>query len=353
MKELELAKKYQIFSCKAGSHSYGTQTEHSDIDIRGIFIAPPEYILGCLKTVEQVEIPGEDTVIYELAKFVKLAAECNPNIIELLFTEDDNILFINPAFKTLRDNRHLFLSRKAKFTFSGYAMAQMKRIKGHNRWIENPQPEDAPDLLDFAKLILPHGIVTSGHAVEGFLGVFLVKVNATVFRVYSSSSFSKPPLSADRKNLQYIESDVARLDQAEDLEFYGTLIVQQDTYRIQHRMWKEYWQWKKNRNEARAKLEEHHGYDTKHAMHLMRLLRMSHEILRDGKVIVRRPDAEELLAIRNGSFNYDQLVETAERMHEELEELYEKSTLPHSVNKDEINSLYIEVVQEYWKSVGL
>lgn len=51
-----------------------------------------------MKTVEQVEVPGE-----------------------LLFTDDDSILFIDPAFETFRANRHLFLSKKAKFTFSGYA----------------------------------------------------------------------------------------------------------------------------------------------------------------------------------------------------------------------------------------
>jgi len=353
MKELELAKEHQIFLCRAGSHAYGTNSAHSDIDTRGIFIAPPEYILGCMKTVEQVELPGEDTVIYELAKFVKLAADCNPNIIELLFTDEENILFIDPAFEQLREHRKLFLSRKAKFTFSGYAMAQMKRIKGHNKWIENPQPEESPELLNFATLILPNGDVVPGQSVESFVNVFLVKVNATTFRVFAATNFSKPPLSADGKNIQYIDVDVSRLDQAENLEFYGTLIVQQETYRIQHRMWKDYWGWKRNRNEARAKLEEHHGFDTKHAMHLMRLLRMSHEILREGKVIVRRPDAQDLLAIRDGSFNYAQLVETAERMDAELDDLYEASTLPHTVDKEAINDLYIQVVRDYWSRVGL
>lgn len=353
MNAQELASKYQIFRCISGSHGYGMSTPKSDTDIRGCFIAPPEYVLGCLKTIEQVEVSGEDTVIYELAKFVKLALACSPNIIELLFTGEENILFIDPAFETLRAHRHLFLSKKAKFTFSGYAMAQMKRIKGHNKWIEQPQPEKAPELLDFATLILPSGDVIDGKAVEGFANVFLVKVNATVFRIYAASNFSKPPLSADRKNIQYIDVDVERLSQAENLEFCGTLIVQQETYRIQHRMWKDYWTWKKNRNPVRAALEEKHKFDVKHAMHLMRLLRMSHEILRDGEVIVRRPDAEELLAIRDGAFDYDQLVETAERMDAELEELYEKSTLPHSADKEAINNLYMNVVKDYWTRFGL
>ena len=136
MNTQELAEKYQIFRCVSGSHGYGTATSHSDTDTRGIFIAPPEYTLGCLKTVEQVEVPGEDTVIYELAKFIRLAVNCNPNLIELLFTEEENILFIDPAFEKLRAHRDLFLSKKAKFTFSGYAMTQMKRIRGHHKWIE-------------------------------------------------------------------------------------------------------------------------------------------------------------------------------------------------------------------------
>ncbi len=232
-------------------------------------------------------------------------------------------------------------------------MAHMKRIKGHNKWINAPQPEKPPELLDFATLILPNGDVIDGKAVEGFANVFLVKVNATVFRIYAASNFSKSPLSADRKNIQYIDVDAERLSQAENLEFRGTLIVQQETYRIQHRMWKEYWQWKKNRNPARAQLEEKHGYDCKHASHLIRLLRMSHEILRDGEVIVRRPDAEELLAIRDGAFDYQQLVETAERMDAELEELYEKSTLPHSADKEAINNLYMNIVKDYWTRFGL
>ena len=445
MKELELAKKYQIFLCRAGSHAYGTNSAHSDVDTRGIFIAPPEYTLGCLKTVEQVELPGEDTVIYELAKFIKLAAEANPNIIELLFTGEENILFMDPAFAKLREHRQLFLSKKAKFTFSGYAMAQMKRIRGHHKWIEQEhrgveklrklwtdgkiteewlrnrfsegvvkkvisenqtskrhrggiitrhettpsgnkvtyitaddagqeqgQPamdeyledqdirlisECAPELLDFATFITPKGVLVKGVALESNIAygdAFLVKVNATTFRIFHSPHFKKPILSEDRKNIQFVDISEDKLSaRLEGAEFLGTLIVQQDTYRVQHRMWKEYWQWKKNRNPARAELEEKYGFDCKHASHLIRLLKMSHEILRDGEVIVRRPDAEELLAIRDGAFDYDQLVETAERMDAELEALYEKSTLPHSADKEAINDLFMNIVRDYWTRVGL
>lgn len=352
MKELELAQKYCIFQCVAGSRSYGTDSAHSDLDTRGVFIAPPEYTLGCMKTVEQVEVPGEDTVIYELAKFVKLAAETNPNLIELLFTNEENILFIDPTFEKLREHRDLFLSKKAGFTFSGYAMAQMKRIRGHNKWLNSPQPERAPHLLDFATFITPRGVLVKGIALTSNIAygdACLIKVNATTFRIFQSPHFKKPILSEDGQNIQFVDISKDKLSvRLEGAEFLGTLIVQKEAYRTQHRMWKDYWQWKKNRNKTRAELEEKYGFDCKHASHLIRLLRMSHEILRDGKVIVRRPDADELIAIRNGSFNYDQLVETAKRMDAELDELYEKSTLPHSADKDAINKLYMSIVTEYW-----
>ncbi len=352
MNAQEIAESYTIFRCVSGSKAYGTDTEQSDTDIRGIFIAPPEISLGCFQSLDQVEYSDRDEVLYDLRKFVKLAASANPNIIELLFTDEENIHFIDPAFAQLREHRQLFLSGKAKFTFSGYAMAQMKRIRGHHKWMTNPQPVDPPTLLDFSTFIDTDGVV-SKFPEDLLENTFLVKVNATTFRLFSSAAFSKPILSEDQANIQFINVDEERLASGSPLEFYGTLIVQIDTFRVQHRMWKEYWHWKKNRNPARAALEEKHGYDCKHAMHLMRLLKMAHEILRDGEVRVRRPDAKELLAIRDGAFDYDELVRTAERMDEELNVLYENTPLPHSPDRDAINALYMHVVKNYWTRVGL
>lgn len=232
-------------------------------------------------------------------------------------------------------------------------------VNGMDKYLEDQDirliSEDPPQLLNFATFIALDGTISKlpDNLLEG---TFLVKVNATTFRVFSSSVFSKPVISKDKMNIQFIDVDEQKLKGNMvwgQMEFHGTLIVQLDTFRTQHRMWKEYWQWKRNRNEARAKLEEQYLFDTKHAMHLMRLLRMAKEILTDGEVIVRRPDAEELLAIRDGSFDYEQLVKTAEQIDQELNELYDKSVLPHSADKELINALYIEIVQEFWDRHGL
>jgi hypothetical protein len=64
--------------------------------------------------------------------------------------------------------------------------------------------------------------------------------------------------------------------------------------------WESYQDWLMNRNPQRAVLEAQFGYDTKHGMHLVRLIRMCRELLETGKVNVKRHDREELLAIRAG-----------------------------------------------------
>jgi len=222
--------------------------------------------------------------------------------------------------------------------------------------------QQPPDMLDFAQFIHVDGRVKVGQITTEYLdafnrsgGTFLVKVNATTFRVYTSPHFSKPFLSEDRMNLQWVV-DIAenKLERRAGYPaFLGTLVVQVDAFKQQHRLWKDYWTWKKNRNPARAELEKEHGLDVKHAMHLVRLLRMAREILEQGKVIIKRPDAEELLAIRNGRFNYDELVREAELADKELDVLYQRSKLPDKPDRVAINKLLVDVTTEYWKRNGL
>lgn len=137
-----------ILLVNAGSHAYGTATPISDRDLRGIMIPPEDYILG-MRRVEQFEQKGDpDIVIYELRKYLNLAADANPNILEFLFVDDSDVLMITPIGEKLRRHRNLFLSKKAQHTFSGYAMSQLKKIESHRRWLLNP-PTTPPRRQDF------------------------------------------------------------------------------------------------------------------------------------------------------------------------------------------------------------
>lgn len=276
----------KIYETIVGSTAYGLNTPTSDIDKKGVAIPDIKHVLG-LHPFEQHEI-GKDYTIFSLHKFIKLAADCNPNIIEMLYTDEADITFISTFGRTLRGRRDIFLSTKAKHTFSGYAYSQLERIKSHQKWINNPQVK--PKQQDF--------YTTKYRMVDN------VSVPHTAFLEH--------------------EYDAAE------------------------KKWQQYETWKRERNPERAALEAKHGYDSKHGMHLIRLLKMSLEIIKYGKVIVKRPDREELLGIRNGQVPYADLVAYAESLMEELELAYGTSPLPGKVDMTKIEDLLIDLQTEFY-----
>lgn len=91
-----------------------------------------------------------------------------------------------------------------------------------------------------------------------------------------------------------------------------------------------------------------HG-NCKHAMHLVRLMRMGVEILQTGKVNVDRTniDADELKAIRDGDWSYEKVETYSEEMDSRLDELYKTSTLPKNPDREFIDDLCMKVVKSY------
>lgn len=300
-----------------GSRAYGTNTDSSDYDYKGVAIPPKRYFFGSLFRFEQKEELVQngwphDKTVYDIRKFVKLASDCNPNIIEILFVPESCYQVLTKHGEMLVENRDLFLSKKARFTFSGYAHSQLKRIRNHRSWLLNP-PKVKPERKDF-------GLPDNDRKV----------INASTMGAFdelseSGYSFSSVVMETIQKEKQYATA-------------------------LQH--WKQYESWKKSRNEDRAALEAKFGYDTKHAMHLMRLMRMCVEILDGKSVLVRRPDAEELLAIRNGAWKYDKLLEEAEKLEKKAEELYVSSSLQKSPDVHAIDQLCVRIVESYLSSSG-
>lgn len=82
-----------IFLTKYGSHAYGTSTPESDLDLRGVCIAPLRTRLGFLERFDMVRAGNNnvDLEIYDLPKFLHGCAEGHPNMLEVLFTHPDII----------------------------------------------------------------------------------------------------------------------------------------------------------------------------------------------------------------------------------------------------------------------
>ncbi len=314
-----------IFLTRHGSHAYGTNLPSSDEDFKGVCIPPREYFLGFEDRFDQAEGKDPDLVIYDIRKFFKLAADCNPSIIEALFTDPTDHVITSTIGKRLMDARQLFLSKKAKFTFSGYAISQLKRIETHRRWLLNP-PTHLPTREEYK--LLDHRPIAKeqlGAAEAAIRQELNLEGGLPAFELQADAARK---LGYDENFIEYLRRE--------------------QSYRRAKQEWDQYNTWKSERNKARAGLEANFGYDTKHAMHLVRLMRMCREILTTGKVIVKRPDAEELLAIRAGAWKYEDLMSWATNQDEELNKLYETSNiLPKEPNRTKLNALCIELVSDW------
>lgn len=93
----------------------------------------------------------------------------------------------------------------------------------------------------------------------------------------------------------------------------------------------------------------YHGYPGGYPSRTRRLLRMGQEILETGQVIVRRPDADELLGIRNGTHSYEDIVEWASDKDKLIREvLYHESKLPKNSNRRLAEELILNVQDAAW-----
>lgn len=334
----------------AGSKAYGTNLPTSDTDIRGIFVADELYYRSPWFTVNEIEIPDdEDTKYYELSKFLKLLVDQNPNIVETLWVDESDILTTSPGYELLRSHREQLLSSKVAFTFSGYAVSQLKRIKGHNKWINTPQPEERPKQYQFVSLVQSFSDdkelkYTTEDIVADQKSYSLLHYGNDVFGMYLRPSPGSPWVFDDAGALVTNTPRVGISGQPVRIIKFN-----RDEYKLAKEKHKQYWDWKTNRNQSRSVLEEQFGYDTKHAMHLVRLLRMAEEVLRDGVVNVKRQDADELLAIRDGAWTYDELVAYAEEVDGRIRgELYQNTKLPKRVNPKFASELIMKIQDLSW-----
>lgn len=339
-----------VFLCTHGSHAYGTSLPTSDHDYRGVAVAPREYYLGGLHRFDQAVCNKPDLTIFDLKKFIGLASQCNPNVIEILFVDESDRLQVSKAGERLLAIRDMFLTRRVKHTFSGYAASQLKRIDAHYRWIKNP-PTDQPTRTEFG---LPERSLVPGDQLAAAESAIRQKLDS-----WSVDFLDGVARDLREAILQKMSQHLAELETASDIELWQGaartlgfsdnfihLLDQERRYTTRLREWNQYQTWKATRNEARAELEAKHGFDTKHAMHLVRLMRMCREILETGRVIVRRPDADELLAIRGGAWSYEQLREWATEEDAKLEELAKTSQLPKSPDIEAIDRVCVEIISE-------
>jgi len=341
-----------IFEVISGSHSYGLQSAESDTDLRGVYVIPANERISLSETVEEIGDEKQNEKYFELKKFFLLASQCNPNIIELLWTPEDCIRLCTPAMEKIIANRNKFLSLKAYDTFSGYAYSQIKKASGQNKMVRNPQPKKAPVKTDSCWFIPPDTIaeypcrpvpLTKADINLGRCHAAALEHAPFVYRLYDYGPKAKGVFRGDMLVCESIPLE------DESSRFCGLLIYNHQEYDKALKDWHRYHDWKKNRNESRWKDQEgeEFQYDRKNMMHCVRLLISGKTILRDGYPLVRCEGStrQYLLDIRAGKFSYEQIMADVEKRMALLEKLRGKSKLPSEPDMKSINRLFMEIAR--------
>ena len=298
-----------------GSYAYGTNIEGSDLDIRGVALnSKSEILLG--RDFEQVCNNVADTTIYSFKKIIELLRGCNPNTIEILGLKPEHYLCISKEGELLLDNKDLFLSQRAAYTFGGYANQQLRRLENcSSHRAEQSQQE--------------------GHLLRS-----LQRVKESIVEKGFSDAKSVS-LYVDKSNKENMQSEIffdASLSHCSLRDFgamYGEL----------SNVVREY-----SKLGARNSKALEHGKLAKHSMHLVRLYYMCFDILEKGEINTYRENEHDLLMdIRNGKYideNNQPIPEFFEMINELEKRLdYDKKNtfLPEKPNNNLINDLVMEI----------
>lgn len=233
-----------ILSFVGGSQLHGAKLNDSDdTDLYGLYIEPPDKILGVDAYEHFVHTtggqrggnrPGDtDVCLYGLRKWATLACKGNPSVLHFLFAPPE---FQHYLWTRLTLGRELFLAKSHIGAFLGYANAQLRRLLNQQ----------------------------------------------------GGKDCNRPFLEAE------------------------------------------------------------HGYDTKYAMHITRLLHEVRELLDSGTITLPRPEKDLLIDIRKGRFKLYELEQLNNQLEVEALEAAKLSGLPERVDRGAISRLVGQTYLDYW-----
>lgn len=231
---------------KGGSDLHGAKDGTSDLDLFGVYIEPPENILGlnryehfCVNTNQELKQNTSDSFdvkLYSLHKWGNLVMKGDSTIISYLFAEpiythslwDNYIASLKPHILSLKTARH----------YLGFATAQRERMEGKR----------------------------------------------------------------------------------------GT-----------------------GRHGQRLDLIEKYGYDTKFAMHYIRLLCECRELLEKQTLTFPRPERLDLIDIRRGKWELKDIFKEGSNLTYECEELMKTAPLPDSADGEAVSNAITKTYLDYWR----
>jgi predicted nucleotidyltransferase len=258
-----------VFLTLGGSYSYGTNIDTSDVDIRGCALNSRSDLLG-LSNFEQVVNNTTDTTVYSFNKLINLLLNCNPNTIEMLGCKPEHYIYLNTIGEMMISSRKMFLSKKAVYSFGGYANQQLRRLENALARDRLPQSRKEEHILKSMKNAMKSFSDRYTEFDSGSIGLFIDKSNRDDLdtEIYTNISLIKYPA----RELSSIMNDLTNI-----VSSYDKL------------------------TQRNKKKDDNHL--NKHAMHLVRLYLMCLDILEKEDIITyRENDLDMLRSIRAGEY---------------------------------------------------
>jgi hypothetical protein len=238
-----------------------------------------------------------DVVLYEIQKAFSLLLQGNPNIMSMLWVEPAHRLIATDAANRLIRNRHLFRGKHVYNAFAGYAHQQMEKM-------ESREPGELREYVAVTAELKHRG------AHPNHKGEVFPEPDRSTGEARDAANWATERLLAKLTHYQR---------KGENLGYMG---------------------------DKRKQLVLKHGYDSKNAAHLIRLLRMCIEFMQTGDMVVYRPDAAELLEIKSGKWKLEDVKELARDLFEAAREAKNASRLPDEPDRAGADSLLVDLLQE-------
>lgn len=307
-----------IVKMEFGSHLYGTVTEDSDQDYKGVFLPTKEQVFlgripkSCNETTKKGNIDKNlptdiDTEIYSLHYFIELACQGQTVALDMLHAPDSMILESSIIWNMITTNKEKFYTKDLK-AFVGYARRQAAKYG-----IKGSRLNAARDVVAFLK-----------SAEEGSklseLWDFLPK----------------------GEHIHFLE----KKKEANDLRTYQVVGKRfQETARVGYvlpileRFYNEY-------GKRAQQAAQNFGIDWKAISHAFRAAYQTREILTQQTITFPLKDAPFLKQVKKGELDYlTQVVPVLEELMDEVEQLSEVSTLPQKVNRKYWDKFIIDTLE--------
>lgn len=307
----QIANENKILEIQVGSHLYGTNTPTSDLDYSGIFLPTKPFVFG-FQRVEEVNLSimdkdeagkntqnAVDRKLYELRKFIKLALENNPNIIEQLFVNEPNIVYINDVGRALLAQKYQFPHQGLVKKFKGYAFSQK-----HKMVIRTDKFHELDNALNYLK-------------------------------AYPDQKMLLIELKDKYLPFMTFNQDYCIIG---DLNLQKGIFVKKAVSMIEERL---------SKVGNRKTLITKYGFDTKFASNLIRLLLEGKELLSTGEIIFPLTYKQTILDIKQGHWTIKEVLDYAEQLEAETDRAIEKSPLPSKPRSDEIEQFMIHLLENH------